>query len=61
MRPQSLGQPGETVVERVDHSHTPDDFVRIGPDLERTALSRAVQWHAEGRVMLNSERTVIFR
>jgi formyltetrahydrofolate deformylase len=51
----------EQVVERVDHSQTPDDFVRVGRDLERTALSRAVQWHAEGRVMLNSERTVIFR
>jgi formyltetrahydrofolate deformylase len=50
----------EQVVERVDHSQTPEDFVGIGRDLERTALSRAVQWHAEGRVLLNGDRTVIF-
>jgi formyltetrahydrofolate deformylase len=51
----------EQVVERVDHSQTPDDFVRIGRDLERTAFVRAVQWHAEGRVVLNGERTVVFK
>ncbi|HJV54070.1 MAG TPA: formyltetrahydrofolate deformylase [Noviherbaspirillum sp.] len=49
----------ETV--RVDHGLTPDEFVRIGKDIENVVLSRAVRWHAQQRVLLNGERTVVFR
>jgi formyltetrahydrofolate deformylase len=31
-----------------------------GQDAERLALSRAVQWHTEQRVLLNGHRTVVF-
>ena len=47
----------ETV--RVSHALSPDDFVRIGRDVESAVLSRAVRWHAEHRVLLDGQRTVV--
>lgn len=48
----------ETV--RVGHGLNGDGFVRIGKDVESVVLARAVRWHAERRVMLNGQRTVVF-
>jgi formyltetrahydrofolate deformylase len=47
-------------VARVAHSHSPDQMVIIGRDLERLVLSRAVKAHSEGRVFLLGRRTVVF-
>lgn len=47
-------------VARVSHSHSPDQMVAIGRDLERVVLSRAVKAHSEGRVFLLGRRTVVF-
>jgi formyltetrahydrofolate deformylase len=51
----------EQDVERVDHTFTPEALAAMGADLERRALSRAVRWHAEHRVLLNGRRTIVFR
>lgn len=51
----------EQEVLRVDHSYQPEDLVVVGRDAERLALARAVQWHAEHRVILNGTRTVVFK
>jgi formyltetrahydrofolate deformylase len=51
----------EQEVARVDHTHTPEDLMAVGRDMECLALSRAVRWHAEHRVLLNGDRTVVFR
>ena len=51
----------EQDVERVDHSHAVDDLVGLGQDLECRALARAVRWHAERRVLVDRNRTVVFR
>ncbi|MGH3729025.1 MAG: formyltetrahydrofolate deformylase [Micromonosporaceae bacterium] len=51
----------EQDVIRVDHNLTPDQFVAAGRDVECLVLARAVQWHAEHRVLLNGNRTVVFR
>ena len=51
----------EQDVERVDHSHAVDDLVGMGQDLECRALARAVRWHAERRVLVDRNRTVVFR
>jgi len=51
----------EQDVERVDHSHAVDDLVGLGQDVECRALARAVRWHAERRVLLDRNRTVVFR
>ena len=42
------------------HSLTSEDFVATGRDIESRVLARAVKYHLEGRVMLNSHRTVVF-
>ncbi|MGY4298720.1 formyltetrahydrofolate deformylase [Bradyrhizobium sp. i1.4.4] len=51
----------EQDVLRVDHSLTPDDLTAIGKDVEATVLARAVKLHAENRILMNGDRTVIFR
>jgi formyltetrahydrofolate deformylase len=50
----------EQDVVRVDHRMTPEDLVRAGEECESRVLARAVKWHAESRVMLNGDRTVVF-
>jgi formyltetrahydrofolate deformylase len=49
------------VVAEIDHRSNADDLVRVGRDSECAALARAVQWHAEHRILLNGNRTVIFK
>ena len=51
----------EQEVSRVDHTHSPEQLTEIGSDLESVALARAVNWHAQRRILLNGEKTVIFR
>jgi formyltetrahydrofolate deformylase len=51
----------EQDVIRVDHTHTPEQLVAAGRDVEAAALSRAVAWHSQTRVLLNANRTVVFR
>jgi formyltetrahydrofolate deformylase len=50
----------EQDVVRVNHTHTLDDLVRIGADVERAVLSRAVLWHCEDRVIVHDNQTVVF-
>ena len=38
-----------------------ETMVRLGRDIERTVLSRAVKWHLEDRVLVHGNRTVVFR
>jgi formyltetrahydrofolate deformylase len=45
---------------RVLHSHSIDDFIMKGKDLERMVLSRAIKLHAERKTMVYSNKTVIF-
>ncbi|MET0931576.1 MAG: formyltetrahydrofolate deformylase [Aeromicrobium sp.] len=47
-------------VLRVDHRMTSADLARAGRDVEAQTLSRAVQLHAESRVLMNGPRTVVF-
>ena len=51
----------EQEVARVDHSVDADQLVAVGRDVECQALARAVKWHTESRVLLNGNRTVVFR
>jgi formyltetrahydrofolate deformylase len=51
----------EQDVLRVDHGYTQDQLVAAGRDVEAQVLSRAVRWHAQSRVLLNGDRTVVFR
>jgi len=51
----------EQEVFRVDHSLDANALVTVGRDAESQALSRAVKWHCQHRVLLNNTRTVVFR
>ena len=51
----------EQAVQRVDHTHTPDDFIALGRDVENVVLARAVQYHVENRVLTAGTRCVVFR
>ncbi|MFE7629667.1 formyltetrahydrofolate deformylase [Kocuria sp. NPDC057446] len=51
----------EQEVIRVDHSHDPRALSTVGQDAEALALSRAVRWHCEHRVLLEGSSTVVFR
>jgi formyltetrahydrofolate deformylase len=51
----------EQDVMRVDHSYDQEQLVAAGRDVEAQVLSRAVRWHSQSRVLLNGNRTVVFR
>ncbi len=51
----------EQEVMRVDHTQDPRMLATVGQDAECLALSRAVRWHCEHRVLLHGGRTVVFR
>jgi formyltetrahydrofolate deformylase len=50
----------EQDVIRVDHTLSPERLAEAGRDVEAQVLARAVLWHAEHRVLLNDDRTVVF-
>ena len=50
----------EQDVVRVSHRDDVDELVRLGRDVERTVLARAVQRHLEDRVLVHENRTVVF-
>jgi formyltetrahydrofolate deformylase len=49
----------EQDVARVSHAMDPDELVRIGRDVERVVLSRAVRAHLERRVVVEGRRTIV--
>ncbi len=48
-------------VSVVDHADTVEDLIAQGQDTESRVLARAVKLHIEHRVMLNGNRTVVFK
>ncbi|TDG12100.1 formyltetrahydrofolate deformylase [Seongchinamella unica] len=50
----------EQDVIRVSHSCDKDDMVRLGRDVERSALSRGLRYHLEDRVIVRGNKTVVF-
>jgi formyltetrahydrofolate deformylase len=50
----------EQDVVRISHRDVLEDLIQKGKDLEKVALSRAVRWHIENRVLLFGSKTVIF-
>ena len=50
----------EQDVIRVNHTLSPERLAEAGRDVEAQVLARAVTWHAEHRVLLNEDRTVVF-
>ncbi|EKF24455.1 formyltetrahydrofolate deformylase [Mycolicibacterium hassiacum DSM 44199] len=50
----------EQDVVRVDHRQSVEDLARLGADVERLVLSRAVLWHCEDRIIRHGNQTVVF-
>jgi formyltetrahydrofolate deformylase len=50
----------EQDVQRVDHRDNVNDLKRIGRHIERIVLARAVAWHAEDRILVHQNKTVVF-
>jgi formyltetrahydrofolate deformylase len=50
----------EQDVARVSHGHDAGDLERIGRDIERVVLARAVRGHLDDRVLVHENRTVVF-
>jgi len=50
----------EQDVQRVGHGYTLDDLLRVGRDLERLVLARAVRSHLDDRVLVHEGRTIVF-
>jgi formyltetrahydrofolate deformylase len=50
----------EQDVARVDHAMTASDLQARGAYVERAVLSRAVQWHAQDRVIRHGNHTIVF-
>ncbi len=50
----------EQDVLRINHGYTPADMKRVGQQVERTVLARAVQWHTEGRILVHDNKTIVF-
>jgi formyltetrahydrofolate deformylase len=47
-------------VVRVDHRQSARDLERVGRDVERMVLARAVSLHLDDRVIVDGRRTVVF-
>jgi formyltetrahydrofolate deformylase len=50
----------EQDVVRVDHRQGVDDLARVGRDIERLVLARAVSLHLDDRVIVDGRRTIVF-
>ena len=50
----------EQDVIRVSHRQGVDDLVRLGRDLEKIVLARAIYWHLHHRLLVYKNRTVVF-
>ena len=49
----------EQDVARVSHRSGPDEMARVGRDVERVVLARAVRAHLEHRVIVEGRRTIL--
>jgi formyltetrahydrofolate deformylase len=51
---------GHEEVVRVDHRQSARDLERVGRDVERLVLARAVSLHLDDRVIVDGRRTIVF-
>jgi formyltetrahydrofolate deformylase len=47
-------------VQRVGHGYTVGDLARVGRDVERIVLARALRSHLDDRVLMHEGRTIVF-
>jgi len=47
-------------VSHVSHRHSVKDLHRLGRDLEKIVFAQAVRWHLENRILVHTNKTVVF-
>jgi formyltetrahydrofolate deformylase len=50
----------EQDVLRISHEASAEEMVRLGRDVEKLVLARALRYHVEDRVLIHGHRTVVF-
>jgi formyltetrahydrofolate deformylase len=50
----------EQDIVRVDHRRSVEDLRRLGREVERSVLARAVAWHVDDRVIVHRNKTIVF-
>lgn len=50
----------EQGVERVTHESTTKTLKRIGADIERLVLAKAVKWHLQNQIIVSDNRAIVF-
>src|SRR5699024_4922025 len=51
----------EQDIERVDHRDNINALKKIGQQVERRVLIRAVKWYLQDRVIVKSNKTIVFK
>jgi formyltetrahydrofolate deformylase len=51
----------EQDVQRVEHSYDSRQLVELGKNVELAVMGRAVGWHCERRILLDGNKTIIFK
>lgn len=51
----------EQDVSRVGHAMSVQEFSALGRDVESVVLARAVNWFVQHRLLLNGDKTIVFR
>jgi formyltetrahydrofolate deformylase len=51
----------EQDVGLVSHRDSREGMIRLGREVERSVLARAVEWHIEDRVFVHGNKTIVFR
>lgn len=50
----------EQDIERVDHRNNVASLKKIGQQVERRVLARAVKWHLQDRIIVKDNKTIVF-
>jgi len=50
----------EQDIERVDHRDNTASLKKIGQQVERRVLARAVKWHLQDRIIVKDNKTIVF-
>lgn len=51
----------EQDTQRVSHTHEVDELKQIGREIERKVFANAVKWHLEERVIVESNKCIVFQ
>ena len=50
----------EQGVQRVSHESSTKTLKRIGADIERQVLAKAVKWHLQDQIIVSGNRAIVF-